>query len=162
MERPARDSVGAALSPMPEAATRLRDARARLAGAALVAATRRDPTLEERYDALQFRTFLRDMDRHILRLALALEQGGVGPFTEYVGTLVPVFRRRRVPLEDFATMLLGMLDAVSADLPRPEADAAARIVEEGLGHLERPRHLPGDRRRNPVLAFLWKGAGVLD
>ncbi len=148
--------------PMPDAATRLRNGRERLATEALVAAVRRDPTLEDRCDALQFRTFLRDMDRHILRLAVALEQGNVGPMTEYVGMLVPLFRRRRVPLEDFATMLLGVLDAARADLPRDEADAASQVIEAGLGQLERPRHLPGNRRRNPVLSLLWKGAGILD
>ena len=162
MERPGNALVKAAYPPMPDAATRLRNGRTRLAGEALIAAVRRDPTLEERYDALQFRTFLRDMDRHILRLALALEQGDVGPVTDYVGMLVPLYRRRRVPLEDFGTMLLGALDAARADLPGDEADAASLIIEAGLAQLERPRHLPGDKRRSPILSLLWKGAGILD
>jgi hypothetical protein len=147
---------------MPEAAARLRNARARLAADALRAALARDPGLGTRYDADQLRTFLRDCERHVVQLALALEEGRVGRMTEYVDVIVPVFRRRRVPLEDLATMLLGTLDAAHAELSPAAGDAATRIVEAGLARLERPRHLPGDRPRNPILHFLWKGAGILD
>ncbi len=156
------DPAASTFPPMPDAATRLRNGHGRLGAEALRAAVRRDPSFESRYDTVQFRTFLRDCDRHVLQLAQALERGLPGPMTEYVDTIVPVFRRRRVPLEDLGTMLLGTLDAARADLPPAEGDAASLVVEAALNQLERPRHLPGDRPRNPILQLLWKGAGILD
>jgi hypothetical protein len=156
------DRATVAFPPMGDAATRLRNGHGRLAAEALRASVRRDPTFETRYDILQFRTFLRDCDRHVLQLAQALDGGLPGPMTEYVDTIIPVFRRRRVPLEDLGTMLLGTVDAARADLPPAEGDAASLVVEAALNHLERPRHLAGDRPRNPILQFLWKGAGILD
>ncbi len=156
------DPAAVAFPPMPDGATRLSNGHGRLAAEALRASVRRDPSLETRYDALQFRTFLRDCDRHVLQLAQALERGLPGPMVEYVDTIVPVFRRRRVPLEDLGTMLLGTLDAARADLPPAEGDAVSVVVEAALNGLELPRHLPGDRPRNPILQLLWKGAGILD
>ncbi|HXQ95296.1 MAG TPA: hypothetical protein VN800_00090 [Candidatus Acidoferrales bacterium] len=148
--------------PMPEAASRLRDSRPRLAAEALRAAIRRDPTLETRYDAAQLRTFLRDCDQHVFQLEQALRDGRAAKMMAYVSTIVPVFRRRRVPLEDLETTLLGTLDAARAALPPAQADAAALLIEAGLAQLKRPRHLPGDRPRNRILQLLWKGAGILD
>ena len=156
------DPAASTFPPMPDAATRLRNGHSRLAAEALRSSVRRDPSFETRYDAVQYRTFLRDCDRHVLQLALALERGLPGPMTEYVDTIVPVFRRRRVSLEDLGTMLLGTVDAARADLPPAEGDAASLVIEAALNHLERPRHLPGDRPRNPILQLLWKGAGILD
>ncbi len=162
MQLPARDPVSVPSQPMPEAAARLRDDRPWLAAEALRAAIRRDPTLETRHDAVHFRRFLRDCDEHVFQLAQALGDGRAGPMAAYVSTIVPVFRRRRVPLEDLGTMLLGTLDAARVALPPAQAEAATLIVEAGLAQLERPRHLAGDRPRNPILQFLWKGAGILD
>jgi hypothetical protein len=157
-----RDPASPPFQPMLEAAATLRDDRRTLAAEALRAAIRRDPTLGTRYDALQLRTFTRDCERHVQQLELALRRGRVGPVVEYVSTIVPVFRRRRVPLEDLGTMLLGTLDAAASALPPAARDAASMVMEAGLSQLERPRHLAGDRPRNPILQFLWKGAGILD
>ncbi len=162
MQSPTRDPAATPLAPLPGAAARLRSGHARLAADALRAAISRDPSLPIRYDALHLSTFLRDCDRHVLQLAAALEEGRAAPLAEYVRTIIPVFRRRRVPLEDLATMLLGTLDAARSDLPPAEGDAADLVIEAGLARLERPRHLAGDRPRNPILQFIWKGAGILD
>ncbi len=162
MQSPTRDPAIPPLVPMPHAAVRLRIDHDRLAAAALRAAISRDPSLGMRYDALHLATFLRDCERHVLQLASALEEGRAAPVAEYVRTIIPVFRRRRVPLEDLATMLLGTLDAARSDLPPAEGAAADLVIEAGLARLERPRHLAGDRQRNPILQFLWKGAGILD
>ncbi len=157
-----RDAVSAPLQSLPDAAMRLRDGSSALATEALRAALRRDPTLETRHGTPELRAFLRDCERHVIQLAQALEEGRPGPLADYVVTIVPVFRRRHVPLEDLGTILLGVLDAASARLTPPETEATARVIEAALAQIERPRHLPGNRRRNPILQLLWKGAGILD
>ncbi len=148
--------------PRPDAANRIRAQRATLAADGLRAAIARDPGLSSRYDDTQLRLLLRDCNQHLLQLASALEHGDLDPMTTYVSMIVPLYRRRRMPLEDLATVLLGLRDAVVAVLPPAEGAAATAVTEIALSTLERPRHLAGDRPRNPILRFLWKGAGILD
>ena len=156
------DQAAGRFAPRPEAAARIRAQRPTLAADGLRAAIERDPGLPVRYDDTQLRLVLRDADRHLLQLASALELGDVDPMTSYVSMLVPLFRRRKMPLDDVATLLLGIRDAVVAALPPADGEAATTVTEIALSTLERPRHLPGDRRRNPIVSFLWKGAGFLD
>ena len=156
------DQASARMQPLPETASRLLDMRRQLAGDALRAAIARDPGLGTRYDATMLRTFTRDYEEHLSQLAASLATGDAAPMIAHVDTAVPLFRRRSVPLEDVATLLLGMLDAVRAALPPDEGAAATSVVEEGLGALRRPRHLAGNRPGNPIVRFLWKGAGYLE
>jgi hypothetical protein len=162
MEARPLPAVSSTFPRLPEAAAHLRAERVRLGPEALAAAIRRDPSLRVRYTVPQLQTFLRDTDAHVLQLAAALDAGSVGPLAEYVRTIIPLYRRRHVPLEDLATLLLGTLDATRVVLPPAAGDAAAIAIEAALARLERPRHLPGDRPRNPILQFFWKGAGILD
>ena len=162
MDRFLGEATTVRFEPRPDAATRIRSQRSSLAADGLRAAIARDPGLRTRYDETQLRLLLRDCDRHLLQLASALEHGDVDPMTTYVSMIVPLYRRRRMPLEDLATLLLGIRDAVVAVLTPAEGEAAAAITEIALSTLERPRHLAGDRPGNPIVRFLWKGAGILD
>ncbi len=146
----------------PEAAARLRAERARVARLALDAALKRDPTLRERYDETYLQRFLRDYDRHIEQLARALETGDPRWVAEWVEAVVPQMRRRHVPMQDFATLGLGLADACVEVLDAVGSGAAEQMLETWLQRLKRPRHLAGDHYGNKIVHFLWKGAGVLD
>jgi hypothetical protein len=156
------DHVSARIEPLPDTASRLLAMRRELAANALRAAIARDPGLGTRYDATMLRTFTRDYERHLAQLADSLRAGDPQPLAGYLDTAVPLFRRRRVPLEDLATLLLGMRDAVAAVLPPDEGAIAASCVDAGLGALRRPRHLAGNRPGNPIVRFIWKGAGYIE
>src|SRR5690349_14498212 len=104
-----------------EAAARLRRERERIARLALEASARLDPTLTSRYDETQLRLLLRDYDRHIEQVARALETGRDSFVVNYGEWIVPVYRRREVPMRDFALMLLGLRDAAATVMSPDEA-----------------------------------------
>ena len=80
----------------------------------------------------------------------------------YGETLVPIYRRRGVRMNDVVSLLLGLEEAAVA--VGPSADAA--IIREPLGAwIERMRHhrrLPGDHKGNAAVRFIWKGGGFGD
>jgi hypothetical protein len=126
------------------AAARLRGERSRLAQLALQASIGLAPHFHERYDETALRLFLRDFDRHIEQLARALETGNDGFVTNYAEWLVPVYRRRRVPMKDFMVMLGGLRDAAVAVLPPDDARVARELIERWALRLKHHGRLPGD------------------
>jgi hypothetical protein len=147
---------------LPAAAMRLRANNARLSRLALQNTLRLSPGFEERYDETALRLFLRDYERHLEQLARALETSNPSFVTNYGEWLVPVYRRRRVPMRDFIALLDGLRQAV-ATIFSPEENAAAReLFALWAQRLEHHGRLPGDHKGNPIIRFFWKGAGIGD
>lgn len=147
---------------LPAAAIRLRTSRDRLARLALDATIRLAPVFRERYDEAALRLFLRDMERHIEQLARCMETGTERYMTDYGEWLVPVYRRRRVPMKDFMALLAGLAEA-SATVLTPEEEPIARgYIERCQQVLKFHGRFPGDHKGNPIVRFFWKGAGILD
>ena len=146
----------------PEAAARLRAENKCPARIALEATLRMAPDFQARYDEIALRHFLRDYEQHIEQLAKAMETGEDNWVTEYAEWLVPIYRRRRVPMKDFAVLVLGLRDAVANVLSPEEARVADRYFKSWRTRLRRHQPLPGDHKGNPIVRFFWKGAGVLD
>jgi hypothetical protein len=147
---------------LPEAAARLRANRARLARVALQETVRLAPGFDERYGETMLRQMLRDYDRHIEQLARALETGEDWYVVGYGEWLVPIYRRRRIPMNDFTAMLTGLKRAVATVLPPAENDVAHEYLHEMIMRLVHHRRLPGDHKGNPIVRFFWKGAGIGD
>lgn len=147
---------------LPAAAARLRANRERLARVALQAAIRLAPGFDERYDEHALRLFLRDFDQHIEQLAKALETGNDSFVVNYGEFLVPLYRRRKVPMNDFIAMVGGLRDASSSVLTPEENDVAEGLFERWSARLKRHGRLPGDHKGNPIIRFFWKGAGIGD
>lgn len=146
----------------PAAGARLRAGRTRLAKIALESAIRLAPHFSERYDDLALRHFLRDYERHIEQLARALETGQDGFVINYAEWLVPLYRRRQVPMKDFIWLVDGLRQAAATVLTPEENEAAAGIFEQWAARLKHHGRLPGDHKGNPIVRFFWKGAGILD
>jgi len=144
------------------AAERLRQERPRLARLALDASVRLSPGFAERYSEVDMRRFLRDLDQHIEQLARALETGEDGFVTNYGEWLVPVYRRRGVPMRDFIVLLGGLRDAVLTVLPSEDVTVTRGLIERWAGRLKHHGRLPGDHKGNRIVRFFWKGAGFAD
>src|SRR4029078_6437315 len=95
----------------PDAAARLRGSRTRLGRIALEATLRDAPRFKESYDELALRRFLRDYDRHVEQLARAIETGDPYYTAQYGEWLVPVYRRREVPMKDVIALVGGPQEA---------------------------------------------------
>ena len=146
----------------PDAAVRLRAARARLAPLALEAALRIDPTFRARFDDLALRRILRDEDRHIEQLAHALETGEARFVTEYGEHIVPIYRRRDIRMNDYVTILGGLREAALSVLPGEDAGPTTELIDRWIQRVRHHRRLPGDHKGNPLARFIWKGAGLGD
>ncbi|HEY7598761.1 MAG TPA: hypothetical protein VH741_02450 [Candidatus Limnocylindrales bacterium] len=146
----------------PAAARRLRTSRERLARIALENAVRLTPRLSEAYGEEGLRRFLRDYERHIEQLAKALETGSDYYVVNYAEWLVPVYRRREVPMKDLMALLEGLHDAAATVLTPSENELADELFARWNERLQHHRRLPGDHPGNPVVRFFWKGAGILD
>lgn len=155
LPRPAESDYPAA----PAAAARLRAARARLGVRALEVAVERDPTLGERLGETGLRRLLRDTDVYVDRIARAVAAGDTAPVREWVDWVVPVYRRRRVSVDDVATLTEGLRAAVGAVLSPEERVVADAALDQAIEVLRWHRRLGGDaRRRNRLLDAIYKGA----
>lgn len=147
---------------LPEAAARLRANRSRLARVALQETIRLAPGFDERYDQEQLRSFLRDYEQHIEQLARALETGEDSYVVNYGEWLVPIYRRRHVPMLDFMALLAGLRDAAATVLTPAENGVAQALFVRWNDRLKAHGRLPGDHKGNSIIRFFWKGAGFGD
>jgi hypothetical protein len=144
---------------LPAAAARLRGARARLGARALEVAIERDPTFRDRYDELGLRKLLRDTEPMIDRLAYALDYGDADGLAAWADWVVPVFRRKRVPMDDVINLSEGVRLASASVLTPSERPAANVAIDNAIKVLRWHRRLAGDaRKRNRLLQFIYKGA----
>lgn len=143
----------------PAAAERLRADRARLGARALEIALMSDPSIRDRYGELGLRRLLRDTEPMIDRLAISIaarDPMAVAAFIEWV--VVP-YRRRAVPMDDVVHLLDGIRQATPSVLGPEEQALAHEAIEQGIRVARWHRRIGGDaRKRNKLLAFLYKGA----
>lgn len=142
-------------------AARLR-ATDRLPALALEAAYRIDETLPQRYDELMQRKFLRDYDQYIKQLARAIETGEDRFVVVWGESIVPIYRRRNVRMNDVVSLIRGLEAAAVATGPAVDADVIRQPVDAWVERLRHHRRLPGDHEGNAAVRFIWKGAGFGD
>lgn len=141
------------------AAATLRADRERIAGRVLEAFVAEDPTARERYDELAMRRLLRDIGTMLDQLSGALATADSTAFLSWCEALVPVYRRRGVPMDDLARLTSLLSKAAASVLPLEAASAAASVLESAGRGFKANRRLGGDaKKRNPVVAFIYKGA----
>jgi len=147
---------------LPAAATRLRADRHRLARLALENTVRNVAGFDERYDEPALRLFLRDYEQHVEQFARALETDRPAELANYAEWLVPIYRRRRVPMNDFIALLAGLRQAVATTLSPDDNVVAAKLFDAWTARLRHHGRLAGDHKGNSIVRFFWKGAGIAD
>ena len=147
------------LTGFPGAADRLRAATPRLGVRALEIAVERDPALNDRYDELGLRHLLRDTEIMIDRIALAVAADDPDPYRDWADQVVPLYRRRRVPMDDLILLSEALRTAMAALLVGGEAEAMHAAIDAGIAQLRWHRRIAGDaRKRNRLLQAIYKGA----
>ncbi len=145
----------------PEAAARLRAASDRIASRALEDAIERDATLRTRNDDLALRHLLRDAEVYVDRIAVSVASLDPGPTADWAESVVPLYRRRRVPLGDVINLSEGLRRSVRGVLTPEEQPTADAAIDAAIKVLKWHRRLAGDaRKRNKILAFIYKGANL--
>lgn len=142
----------------PDAARRLQADRSRLAGRAVGIAIDLDPTIAERYDELGLRRLVRDAEVYIDAIAVSVASDDPAYARNWAETAAPVYRRRRVPMDDLVTLGEGIRRAIATVLAPVERVAADEALDEAGRRYHALRRLGGDaRRRNRILAAIYKG-----
>ena len=142
----------------PAAAERIRAARARLAARAVEVTVDHDPTLRERLGETGLRHLLRDTDGYLERVARSVASADPRQVSEWADWVAPVFRRRRIPMDDLIALSEGVRVAVAAVLAGPERVPADAAIDAGIAVFRWQRGISGDaRRRNRLLWALYKG-----
>ena len=142
----------------PDAATRLRADRARLAVRALEVAVDADPTLRIRLDDTGLRNLLRDAEVLVDRLAQCVAGDDPHWLREFADQSAPVFRRREVPMDDVIGLCEGLRGGARGVLSEEEMAPATRALDEAVAVYRWYRQLRGDAREwNRVSSAIYKG-----
>jgi hypothetical protein len=144
---------------LPPAAARVNAARERLATRALEIAIDHDPTLRDRHDEYAMRRLLRDTVVLIDRVVDAMAAGDPEPARVFAEAIPPVYRRRKVPMDDLINLVNSIRAAIGNLLPPAEMPAVDAAADAMIEPLRWHRRLGGDaRKRNRLLAAIYKGA----
>jgi phycobilisome protein len=143
----------------PDAAARLVRDRARIGQRALEIAVDRDPGFRDRHDELALRKLLRDTEILIDRLALCVASNDPEPMRDFADQVVPVYRRRKVSMDDLVKLLEGLRSAAAAHLSGEEAAPIHAAIDAAIGVFKWHRRIAGDaRKKNRLLQAIYKGA----
>jgi hypothetical protein len=144
---------------LPPVARRIDAARDALAARALEIAIDRDPTLRDRFDEIGFRQLLRDTVTLVDRVVEAVAQDDPEPARSFAEAVAPVYRRRKVPMDDLMNLANSVREAIGAVLPVADMPPVDTAVDAMIDRFKWHRRLAGDaRKRNRILAAIYKGA----
>jgi hypothetical protein len=117
-----------------------------------------DPTIEERHDEAGLRQLLRDAELLAERVALCVRIDEPDQAREYAEWTAPLYRRRKVPMDDLIRLCEGLRGALPSVLAPGEMAPAGAALDEAIKVYRWHRRLAGDaRKRNPLLQLLYKG-----
>lgn len=143
---------------LPDAAKRIRGRAPELAARALAVALDHDPTMRERHDEAGLRARLHDAELLAERVALCVAADDVTPIREYADWTSPVYRRKRVPLDDLIGLCEGLRAALPLALAPGETETADAALDAAIEQYRWHRRLAGDaRKKNALLQFIYKG-----
>ena len=143
----------------PASARALAAGGARLRTRALEAALDLDPTLADRHDELGREALLSDLQAFVDRLVTSVASGDPRAMATFADLVAVRYRKRKIPMDDLVTLCNGLRRAAAAVVQpsaMPPIDAG---LDEAIAVFKWHRRLAGDaRKRNPFLAFIYKGA----
>jgi hypothetical protein len=142
----------------PAAAERIRVVRSRLAARALQVALADVRGMRERYDEAGLRQLLLDAELLAERVAVGVAANAPDVGREYAEWTAPVYRRRKVPMDDLIALCRGLHQALPDVLSAAEMVPADATLDEAIKAYRWHRRLAGDaRKRNALLQLLYKG-----
>jgi hypothetical protein len=143
----------------PASAAALKRGGARFRGRAFEAALDLDPTLRDRYDTVARAALHADLEAFVDRLATAVASGDPHVMATFADLVAVRYRKRKIQMDDLITLCNGLRRAAGAVVEpnaMPPIDAG---LDEAIAVFKWHRRLAGDaRKRNPFLAFIYKGA----
>lgn len=141
------------------AAALLRRGGARLRARALESAMALDPTFGDRHDELTRQALLSDLEAFVDRLIVAIASNDPHAMATFADLVAVRYRKRRIGMDDVVTLCEGLRRAASAVVEPGSLALLDAAIDEAIAVFKWHRRLAGDaRKRNPLLAFIYKGA----
>lgn len=142
----------------PAGAARIRANTTRLGARALEVALAQTRGMRERYDEPGLRYLLHGAALLAERVAVCVASDEVSPAREYAEWTAPLYRRRRVPMDDLVALCDGLRSALPSVLGPDEMSNAGAALDAAIEVYRWHRRIAGDaRKRNPILQLLYKG-----
>jgi hypothetical protein len=114
--------------------------------------------MPERHDDAALRNLLRDAEVLTDRLALCVAGDDAFWLREFADQAAPVFRRRKMPVDDVIGVCEGIRTAARGVVDESVMPSVDRGIDAAIEIFRWYRTLAGDaRRRNPIAAALYKG-----
>lgn len=143
----------------PAAAAALQSGGARLRARAMAAALDIDPTLRDRHDDLVRESLLADLEAFVDKLGVAVASGEPRAMATFADLVAVRYRKRKISMDDVVTLCEGLRRAAAAAVEPDAQPAVDAAIDAGIAVFKWHRRLAGDaRKRNPLLAFIYKGA----
>ncbi len=143
----------------PDAAARLLAASARVGARTLEIVAAEDPDFREHYDEIALRRLLRDTEVFIERLSRSLASADPEFVRAWAEQVVPVYRRRQVPMDDLIRISEGLRLAAKGVVAPGERGPIDEAIDAAVKVFRRHHRIAGGgRRRNRLLELLYKGA----
>lgn len=118
-----------------------------------------DPTLRDRHDDLVREALLADLQAFVDRLAVAVASGDPRAMATFADLVAVRYRKRKIAMDDVVTLCEGLRRAAAAAVQPDAQPAVDAAIDAGIAVFKWHRRLAGDaRKRNPLLAFIYKGA----
>jgi hypothetical protein len=143
----------------PASAEALRADRRRIAERAIAYVSDADPTFSQRYPPAAIEQLRLDVDSMVNRLADAVAANEPAGLQRWAEMVVPRFRKKAVPMDDLMQLFEGLRRAAPAAVQPDAMPIVDASVDAANAIFKWHRRLGGDaRKRNPIIAFLYKGA----
>jgi hypothetical protein len=141
------------------AAAALRSGGARLRARALEAALDMNPTMRDRHPEVVIQALLADLEAFHDRLVIAVASGDPHAMATFADLVAVRYRKRKIQMDDVISLCEGLRRAAAAVVEPNAVPVVDAAIDEAITVFKWNRRLAGDaRRRNPLLAFLYKGA----
>jgi len=115
--------------------------------------------MSERHDELTRKALLSDLEAFVDQLVVAIASGHPHGMATFADLVAVRYRKRRIPMDDVVTMCEGLRRAAGSVLDARTLPALDAAIDEGITVFRWYGRLAGDaRKRNPILAFIYKGA----
>jgi hypothetical protein len=143
----------------PADADALRSGRAAVAARVLERAIAGDPTFRDRYTDHALRELLADLEALTEQLSVAVTSNDPTVLRTWADGVAPRYRKRGVPLDDVIRLAEGLRAAAPARVSPSAMAAVDAALDAAIAVFRWHRRIAGDaRKRNPVIAFIYKGA----
>jgi hypothetical protein len=143
----------------PAAAAAIRAAGPRLSARALAAALDIDPSMKERHDDLVRASLLADLQAFVDRLIVAVASGHPHAMATFADLVAVRYRKRKIAMDDVVTLCEGLRRAAGSVVDPSAQPSIDEAIDEAIAVFKWHRRLAGDaRKRNPFLAFIYRGA----